>query len=359
VTSRNKQVGNVETRSLGRPLVSIVTPFYNTEQYIADCIESVIAQSYSNWEYILVNNQSTDASRAIVERYARKERRIQLLDTPKHLGQIENFNAALHHISPRSQYCKMVLADDLLFPECIERMVALADANPSVGIVSSYRLFGDEITGDGLPYSLTVISGREACRHMLRDRYYLTGSPTSVLIRADIVRATPSFYPEGWLHDDTEACFRILAEHDLGFVHQVLTFSRRENDSLTAKVLPFGPGPIRRYMFAIKYGSQFFAADEYRRYLRRETDFYLHFLAASVFQFKGREFWDFHRRGLRAVNANFWSVGLPKYVILEIADIVGNPKKTLGRLLRLLQNKEAKANASLTPSTSKEQSQSS
>ncbi len=143
------------------PLVSVITPFYNTGQYIAECIESVLAQTYSHWEYILVNNQSTDASRAIAERYAQKDSRIRLLDTPKHLSQVENFEAALRYMSPKSQYCKMVLADDWLFPECVERMVALAQANPSVGIVSSYRLFGDEITGDGLPYSSTVISGRK------------------------------------------------------------------------------------------------------------------------------------------------------------------------------------------------------
>src|ERR1700704_5369633 len=126
------------------PRVSIITPFYNTEQYIAECIESVLAQTYSNWEYILVNNQSTDASRSIAEPYAQKDKRIRLLDTPAHLGQVENFEAALRRMSPDSRYCKMVLADDWLFPECVERMMTLAEANPTVGIVSSYRLFGDD-----------------------------------------------------------------------------------------------------------------------------------------------------------------------------------------------------------------------
>ena len=46
-----------------QPLVSVITPFYNTGQYIGECIESVLAQTYSHWEYILVNNQSTDSSR--------------------------------------------------------------------------------------------------------------------------------------------------------------------------------------------------------------------------------------------------------------------------------------------------------
>jgi glycosyltransferase involved in cell wall biosynthesis len=325
------------------PLVSIITPFYNTELYLAECIESVLAQTYSNWEYILVNNQSADASRRIAEGYAKQDNRIRLIDTPNHFGQIENFNRAFAYMSSESRYCKVVLADDWIFPECVEQMVACAEANPSVGIVSSYRMYGEEITGAGLSYLSTVVPGRKACQHMLRDGYYLTGSPTSVLVRSAIVRETPEFYPEGWLHDDTEACFRVLADHDLGFIHQVLSFSRTDNESVSSDVARFGPGPIRKFMFAVKYGPQFFAPEEYHTYFQREKDFYCQFLAENVFQFKKKEFWDFQRRGLRLVGADFWSIGLPKYALLEVLDIVFNPKKTVGRIVRLIRKPETKS----------------
>jgi glycosyltransferase involved in cell wall biosynthesis len=320
--------------------VSVITPFYNTEQYIAECIESVLAQTYSNWEYVLVNNQSTDTSRDIVEEYARKDNRILLLDTPKFLGQAENFEAALRHMSPESRYCKIVLADDWLFPECLERMVALAEDYSTVGIVSSYRLYGNEITGDGLPYPSKVVPGRQACRLMLREGHYLTGSQTSILIRADIVRKKRPFFPPDWIHEDTEACFQILMDYDLGFVHQVLTFSRKDNESLSSDVVRYHPGPLRRFMFAKKYGPLFFTEDECKNYVRREADFYGQFLAGSIFQFKAREFWDFHRRGLRTAGADFWSLGLPKYIFMELLDVAFNPKKTLGRLLRLMKDAE-------------------
>lgn len=337
------------------PFVSVITPFYNTEPYIAECIESVLAQTYSNWEYILVNNQSTDGSRSVAERYACRDDRIRLLDTPAHYGQVENFNKALKHMSSQSKYCKVVLADDWLFPECIERMVELAEAHPSIGIVSSYRLYGEEITGDGLPYECKVISGRKACQHMLQDGHYLTGSPTSVLVRADFIREAAEFYPLGWLHDDTEACFRVLAELDLGFIHQVLTFSRKENESVASEAARFGPGPIRKFMFAVKYGPQFFTGEEYRKYLERETDFYGEFLAQSAFQLKSSKFWNFHRRGLRLVGASFWSIGLPKYIFLETLDIIFNPKKTLGRILRLFKNRRSKESAVPVAAETKEQ----
>jgi glycosyltransferase involved in cell wall biosynthesis len=321
------------------PLVSIITPFYNTEAYLAECIESVLAQSYRNWEYILVNNQSTDGSRAICERYARMEKRIRLIDTSEHYSQVQNFEGALKQMSPQSKYCKMVLADDWLFPDCVKRMVCLAEANPNVGIVSAYRLLGNEVVGSGLPYTSTVVPGREAGRLMLTYGYYLTGSPTSILVRADLVRKTDRFYESEWIHDDTEACLRILAQHDLGFIHHVLTFSRADNDSITASLDGLNPGLLRKYLFAKQYGADFLNGRELEQLIRAKTDEYGAFLAASVFEFKGRSFWDFHRRGLQSAGFNLRSMGLGKYISLELFDLILNPKKTAGRLFRAIKNR--------------------
>jgi glycosyltransferase involved in cell wall biosynthesis len=319
------------------PFVSVITPFYNTERYLAECIESVLAQTYRNWEYILVNNRSTDASRSIAQRYVANDLRLRLIDTPNHLTQIENFEASLTYMSPRSAYCKMVLADDWMFPECLDRMVAVAEANPTVGLVSSYQLFGDAINGSGFPYPSNVVSGREACRRLLLNDYFFTGSPTSILIRTDIVRRIRPFFPVGWLHEDTEACFRILAEHDLGFVHQILTFSRDHKESLMSTINRFNPGPVRQFIFAKKYGPYFLSQNQYRKHLRQTSDLYGRFLANSLLAFKGRDFWDFHRHGLQYVGCSFWDIGLPKHIFWELLDIIFNPKKTAGRLFRWIR----------------------
>ena len=326
-------LGKTES-SNAEPFVSVVTPFFNAEPYLKQCIESVLKQTYRNYEYILVNNQSTDASKSICEHYAQRDCRIRLLDTPKFLKQIENFEEALKRISPASMYCKMVLADDWLFPDCIARMVEVAEANPTVGIVSSYQLFGDTINGIGMPYPSAVITGREAARMMLLHDYYLTGSPTSILVRSEIIRSSKAFYPSEWIHEDTEACFQVLAQHDFGFAHQVLTFSRSDPASLSSSVGAFNPGPLRKFMFAKRYGPSFLAEKESREHLRNSIDRYGSFLAQSLFEFKNREFWNFHRRGLRAMECTFWDVQLPKYVFLELLDIILNLKKTAGRLIR-------------------------
>src|SRR5262249_7532694 len=101
-----------------RPLVSVVTPFYNTEPFIAQCIESVLVHQYTNFEYILVDNQSTDGSGEIAEMYAKQDRRIRLLRTPQFLTLLNNQSFALQHIDAESAYCKIILADDWLYPQC-------------------------------------------------------------------------------------------------------------------------------------------------------------------------------------------------------------------------------------------------
>src|SRR5437763_12230991 len=105
--------------SAAEPLVSVVTPFYNTEAYLAECIESVLAQSHRDFEYILVNNRSTDRSADIAEQYARRDPRIRLFHNDTFLTQIQNYNQALRRISPESRYFKMVQADDFIFPRCL------------------------------------------------------------------------------------------------------------------------------------------------------------------------------------------------------------------------------------------------
>ena len=165
------------------PLVSVVTPFYNSERDLARCIESVLAQDYPNFEYVLVDNQSTDGSHEIARSYADHDDRIRLITTDRFLSQVENYNFALTQISADSRWCKICQADDWLYPRCLAEMVAVGEASPTVGLVSSYSWRGEQILCLGLPHDVSVLPGRDACRlHLLTD-LFLFGSPTTVLYR--------------------------------------------------------------------------------------------------------------------------------------------------------------------------------
>src|SRR5690349_21028297 len=179
-----------------QPLVSIVTPVYNGAEFLPECIESVLAQTYQNWDHTIVNNCSTDDTVAIARRYAEKDSRIRILENDTFLRIIPNHNHALRQLSPASKYFKIVFADDWIFPNCLEEMVSLAEKHPSVGIVGAYGLQAHEVMWAGLPYPSTVVSGREVCRRLLLDGLYVFGTPNSLLYRADLVRRHDPFFNE-------------------------------------------------------------------------------------------------------------------------------------------------------------------
>ena len=205
-------------------LVSVVTSVYNGEYHLRDCIESVLAQTYSNWDYTICNNCSTDRTLDIAREYAAKDRRIRIHNNEIFVDVNENHNIAFRSISPESRYCKVVAADEWIFPECIEKMVQIADQHPSVAIVGSYGLCETKVVYDGLPYSRTVVTGRELFRKSMDGfiwggpRFF--GGPTSLLFRSDIVRSRHAFFDVDNFHADTEACFEFLEHFDFGFVHQ-------------------------------------------------------------------------------------------------------------------------------------------
>lgn len=253
------------------PLVSVVTPVYNAEKYLAECVESVLAQTYENWEYVIVNNCSTDRSLAIAQHYAQQDPRIRVHNNDQFLNQMQNWNHALRQISPESKYCKVLHADDWLFPECVARMVEVAEANPSVGIVGAYRLDEDRVNLDGLPYPSTVVSGREICRlSLLRGDLHIFGSPTSLLIRSDLIRSHEAFYNESSIHADTEACYEVLRNADFGFVHQVLTYTRRHNESMTSFTRKFNTRIVGKLIVMKKYGSVYLSREEYEKRLEQK-----------------------------------------------------------------------------------------
>ena len=316
------------------PFVSVVTPFYNTVEYLDECIRSVLSQTYKSFEYVLVNNRSTDGSRELVQSYALRDPRIRFLDNPVHVGPIENHNRALRAIDARSVYCKVVQADDWIFPECLARMVELAVANPSVGVVGAYTLLERQVSLTGLPYTETVVAGGEICRRYLLDGLYVTGSPTSSLIRADLVRARPSFYNERNTFCDVEACMDVLRESDFGFVHQVLTFTRRSNDSITTRRNGYNSRLLTERMMIEKFGKVYLSDDEFRARLRKIDREYYRSLGDYVWRFMPREFWSFQEEALATVPTALRRGRVAIEALRALLDRVLNPLNTAVRFFR-------------------------
>jgi glycosyltransferase involved in cell wall biosynthesis len=280
------------------PVVSVVTPFYNTERYLAECIESVLEQTFTDFEYVLADNASTDGSLEIARSYARQDPRVRVHAFDEHLAQHANYNRALGLARREARYCKVVQADDALLPACLEEMVRLAESDDRIGMVGAYTVLQDSVFLDGLDFHETVVNGRELCRRYLLGGPYIFGNPTTCLYRMREVRTRPDFYPTHTVMGDTEVAVQILDGADFGFVHQVLSFVRTENDSVSTRLTGFGIDPLTRRILLEKYGERFLEPDELARERRRLRRRHYRVLGEGLLLRKPRRFWALHRAEL-------------------------------------------------------------
>jgi glycosyltransferase involved in cell wall biosynthesis len=321
------------------PFVSVVTPVYNGEAFLGECIESVLAQEYDNWDYTIINNCSTDGTLAIAEGYARRDSRLRVVTNSAFVNALENYNNAFRQVSARAAFCKVVSADDWLMPSALAKMVRLAAAHPTVGIVGSLQQSGPRVRWTGLPEDVSVLSGREACRLGLLRGVHVFGTPTSVLYRADLVRRTESFFPHSESHADTSACYAILRGCEFGFIHEVLSAERVHEGQISARSRLFGTDYYAYLQILLSYGSDYLSEMELVQ--RREeilTDYY-RMLGSGALKAKKREFWKFHHTKLNELGYRLDGRRILVEALRELATEARNPVTALRKFKRALSER--------------------
>lgn len=318
-----------------QPLVSIITPVYNGQTYLAQCIESVIKQTYQNWRYTIVNNCSTDRTLEIASRYARQDSRIRVHNNATFLPLIKNWNHAMRQTDPESKYCKVVHADDRLFPACIAHMVDVAERHPSTGLVGSYILLDTEIRCTGIPYPKELVSGKEICRAAFKGDYTVFGPPTVLLVRSELISRKKPFYDENYFFADAEVCFRVLQDWDFGFVHQILSFVRLHEQSQTSTVT-HRVDPIRFQFIRLlkQYGRIFFDDAAYRQILEKRYLRYYRYLIRQ--RLAGRKtLWDYQLRAMEKEGETLDKKRLFKALMAEAGSVVLNLQQSVETIKRL------------------------
>lgn len=250
--------------------VSVVIPVYNGAAYIDQSIASVVAQTLEDWLLFVVDNRSTDATPRLAQKWAKKDSRIQLVRCDNFVGALENHERGFRIAAPHATYCKVVQADDLLFPDCLRSMVRLGEQSPSVGVVSAYRVNGDTVDLRELEPSSSTFSGAEILRRSLLRQISVTGSPTSLLIRSDLILKREPFWDCSFWHADKEAPYWCLTQSDFGIVHRVLTLTRRQRGTRmewSDLVNTTDPENVR---LLLRYGPSVLSPSGFRKRLRRD-----------------------------------------------------------------------------------------
>jgi glycosyltransferase involved in cell wall biosynthesis len=325
------------TGNNGAPLVTVLTPVYNGADYLSECIESVLAQTFTNFEYIIVNNRSTDGTLDIARRYAALDSRVRVHDNTEFLGVIENHNLAFNLMSPEAKYCKIVSADDFIFPDCLEKLVGFAVAHPSVGMVSSYEQAGKLVKNIGLEYERSVVRGRDICRETMLGGPYVFGAPTALLYSADLIRKSPAFYPTSNPFADASACYKWLVDCDFGFVHQVLCYTRIHPNSQTSQGSRVGTLIFSCMSDLVTYGPWYLGPKELEKSKESVLGWYYRWLAPKIYERRGdQEFWK-HQRvrlgelGLKLSRARLYRTAVQR----AVREFGSSPGVVLGKAMGL------------------------
>jgi glycosyltransferase involved in cell wall biosynthesis len=176
------------------PKVSVIIPVFDCETYLAEAVESVLAQTWQDWELLLVDDGSTDRSSVIAHGYAvRHPGRIAYLDHPGHANRGKSVSRNLGAARARGSYFAFLDADDVFLPEKLERQVALLDSRPAIDLVFGDTLYWYSWTGEPAdaprdkPRGLGIGAGSEFApseisRDLVRRRRF-TPATCSTLIR--------------------------------------------------------------------------------------------------------------------------------------------------------------------------------
>jgi hypothetical protein len=284
----------------GAPLVSVLVPVLNGAAFLEAALTSAVALDYPNLEILISDNASTDATPEIIARFADQDPRIQAFHHVQILPAAEHFNFLHTRMAPESAYVKWLHADDTLRADSVRRMVELAEANPSVGLVTSSMEVNDRVMGVW-PDALEVTPGRDMIRlYLRREVPYVFGNPSTLLFRSEFARRSEPFYAQNQplllQQLEIEACYRILLESDLGYIPEPLSEMGVHDQSITTRSQVINKRLAGQVVLAQRYAPLCMSEDEARETLDRMMARYLKFLSGNFGQ--DRTFWDFHHQAL-------------------------------------------------------------
>jgi hypothetical protein len=165
------------------------------------------------------------------------------------------------------------------------------------------------------------------------DKNFGFGTPTSMLYRADLVRASNAFYPNASPHADTSACFSSLRSADFGFVYQVLSYERTHRSTQS-----FWSAQINRYASArlndlLEYGPLYLSSKEQQQEIKRALTDYHRFLAINwLVGSRNKDFWNYHETRLCELGYPLRRFELMKAATLSVLREILNPEQAIRKL---------------------------
>lgn len=186
-----------------KDLISVIVPVYNVKDYIKECLDSIINQTYKNIEIIIVDDGSTDSSGKICDEYAKKDKRIQVIHQPNSgLAASRNNGISLS----RGKYLSFIDSDDIIHSQMIELLhKELINNNCDISICK-FQLFRDKYTEKNENYNIEIMNQTEFLKKLMIDKK-ITSHAWNKLYRKAIFKGTN--YPVGKKYEDIGTTYKL------------------------------------------------------------------------------------------------------------------------------------------------------
>ncbi len=200
-------------------------PVYNAEKFLAEAIESVLNQTFHDFELLIINDGSTDGSREIIQSY--KDERVRLVDNETNLRLIATLNKGIELANGR--YIARMDADDVCLPHRLEKQVALMDAHPEVGLCGSYLA----TIGLESDYEVGFATGHDEIKFRL---FFDTHFPhPAAIIRKSVLTQHHLHFEIEYIHaEDFEMWNRMAEVCKLAVIPEVLVMKRSHGEQISS-----------------------------------------------------------------------------------------------------------------------------
>ena len=207
------------------PRISVLMTAYNAEKYLAQAIESILNQTYTDYEFIIINDGSTDDTPNIIQRYADQDSRIIFVNNKQNQGLIAVLNQGLD--MARGEFIARMDADDISLPQRFAKQVAYLDANPDVGVLGTLIHGFDKLDAPGIQIPVVTVFD------MLQQNYI---AHPSVMMRKALLDKYNLRYNPDYKHcEDLELWSRMIFLTKFHNIMEVLLMYRITGNNISTQ----------------------------------------------------------------------------------------------------------------------------
>lgn len=214
---------------MSQPTVSVFIPSYNYRRYLGEAIDSILSQTFDDWELVIVDDASSDGSQELIADYvARHPQKIRAFYLEQNVGQSRCSRIGLGHC--RGRYVSILASDDVATPLRLEQGVALMDSRPEVAAAFSMAQAIDQY---GQPMEVDTVFNKPVAsiRLELLNGNFLCG--TSIIARRELLTQNNSWNSELRAVEDYDLWVRLLARHELVRVEDIWVKYRIHDSNLS------------------------------------------------------------------------------------------------------------------------------